>query len=125
MKKDMPMDRLTVKSADFGEHYALKAMCSFDDKDNIKDEDSCMACCNTANGVCSRCDVQKAFDRLAAYEDTAFTPEEITTMKSEYSDTYQAHLNQLCDIKDKRIAELEAENKRLHDLVDIVARKNL
>lgn len=62
--------------------------------------------------------VGDAICKLAAYEDTGLTPEEIAAMKAEYSDTFQAHLNELLDIKDKRIAELEAENKRLHALVD-------
>lgn len=57
-------------------------------------------------------------NRLAAYEDTGFTPADVVAMKTEYSDTFQAHLNELLDIKDKRIAELEAENARLHKLVD-------
>lgn len=57
-------------------------------------------------------------NRLAAYEDTGLTPEEVATMKAEYSDTFQAHLNQFLDIKDKRIAELEAENARLRKTMD-------
>ncbi|MDE7398944.1 MAG: hypothetical protein K2N06_05385 [Oscillospiraceae bacterium] len=60
----------------------------------------------------------ESIDLLAAYEDTGLTPEEIIAMKVEYSDTFQAHLNQMCDLKDKRIAELEAENARLNDLVN-------
>lgn len=39
-------------------------------------------------------------------------------MKAEYSDTFQARLNELLDIKDKRIAELEAENARLRKTID-------
>lgn len=61
-------------------------------------------------------------DKLAAYEDTGLTPEEITAMKAEYSDTFQSHLNQMCDIKDKRITELEAENARLKRLIGDIER---
>lgn len=46
--------------------------------------------------------------RLAEYEDTGLTPEEVATMKAEYSDTFQAHLNELLKIKDKQIAVLQA-----------------
>lgn len=46
--------------------------------------------------------------KLYAYEDTGLTPEEVATMKAEYSDTFQAHLNQLLDIKDKQIAVLQS-----------------
>lgn len=52
--------------------------------------------------------LSEVLNRLAAYEDTGLTPEEISAMKSEYSETYQAHLNQLLDIKDRRIEALEA-----------------
>ena len=39
-------------------------------------------------------------------------------MKAEYSDTFQAHLNELLGIKDKRIAELESDNARLRKTMD-------
>lgn len=75
--------------------------------------------CDCENAVMYFCGVQAAAnnDRLKAYEDTGLTPEEITTMKAEYSDTFQAHLNELLDIKDRRIAELESENKRLIEII--------
>ncbi len=57
-------------------------------------------------------------ERLCEYEDTGLTPEEITAMKAEYSDTFQAHLNELLGIKDKRIAELESDNARLRKTMD-------
>lgn len=91
------MDRLTVKSedlksADCDEHYALKSMCTFDDKGNLKSEGYCGDCCDAFGGLCYKCEVQKAFDRLAVYENTELTPEEIIAMK--------------------------VDNERLHKLVD-------
>lgn len=68
-------------------------------------------------GCHNGCIVPKIYHRLAKYEDTGLNPEEITTMKAEYSDTFQAHLNELLDIKDRRIAELESENKRLIEII--------
>ncbi len=52
-------------------------------------------------------------ERLQAYEDTGLTPDKILVLKEKYSDTFQAHLNQLLDIKDKKIAGLEAKIKEL------------
>lgn len=58
-----------------------------------------------------------ALNKLAAYEDTGLSPEEIAAMKAEFSDTFQAHLQQLCDIKDKHISELQAVCKGLMDTI--------
>lgn len=116
------MDRLTVKSVVFEGHCVLKSMCTFDDKGKIKGEGDCASCGGGCDGFCGECEIQKAFDRLAAYEDTELSPEEISIMKAQYSDTFQAHLNEMCDIKDKRIAELESENTELHKLVDTTAK---
>lgn len=108
------MDRLTIKSEILDGRYGLKCLCS----DTVPEyKGSCRDCCEI-NADCEFCGICEAIDRLAAYEDTGLTPEEVTSMKAEYSDTFQAHLRQLCDIKDKRIAELEAENAELHKLID-------
>ncbi|MEZ3438631.1 MAG: hypothetical protein K1W18_07105 [Oscillospiraceae bacterium] len=47
-------------------------------------------------------------ERLCEYEDTGLSPAEVITMKAEYSDTFQTHLNELLEIKDKQIAVLQA-----------------
>ncbi len=86
------MDRLTVKSVVFDGHCVLKSMCTFDNEGNIKGEGDCASCGGGCDEFCGKCEIQKAFDRLAAYEDTGFTPEEITALK--------------------------ADNERLHKLVD-------
>lgn len=52
-------------------------------------------------------------NKLAAYEGTGLSPDEVMAMKAEYSDTFQAHLNQQCDIKDRKISVLIVENQRL------------
>lgn len=92
------MDRLTVKSEIIDEHYTLKCLCGFGRDGIVDDEDACYEYCELwgVEGFkqCEQCGIQQAFDRLAAYEDTGFTPEEI--------------------------AALVADNKRLHKLVDAV-----
>lgn len=59
-----------------------------------------------------------ALNRLAAYEETGLTPEEVGKMKSEYSETFQAHLQYLLDLKDNHIKQLEGECHRLNKLID-------
>lgn len=91
------MDRLTVKVFPNDRDYALKCMCSFTRNGEVDDVDSCEDVCSLregGEGKCDGCGFQEAFNRLAAYEDTRLSPEEITAMK--------------------------ADNKRLHDLIDIL-----
>lgn len=74
------MDRMTIKS-NIIDGFTLKCLCSFRDDGSIEDEDHCRDYCQY--GCCEDCDVcgiQKAFDLLAAYEDTGLTPEEIKNM---------------------------------------------
>ncbi len=88
------MDRLTVKVFPNDRDYALKCMCSFARNGEVDDVDSCEDVCSLREGECEGCGFQEAFNRLAAYENTGLTPEEIIAMK--------------------------ADNKRLHDLIDIL-----
>lgn len=91
------MDRLTVKVFSNDKDYVLKCMCGFARNGEVDDVDSCEDVCSLREGgenKCDGCGLQEAFNRLAAYEDTGLTPEEITAMK--------------------------ADNERLHKLVDTV-----
>ncbi|MCH5195912.1 MAG: hypothetical protein J1F28_04320 [Oscillospiraceae bacterium] len=81
------MDRLTVKSEILDEHYILKCMCSFG-RDGVPDDEStCYEYCEMWGDEgckkCEQCGIQQAFDKLAAYENTGFTPEEIAAMKAD------------------------------------------
>ena len=80
----MRMDRLTVKSEILDEHYILKCMCSFG-RDGVPDDEStCIEHCEIfGEEMCEQCGIQQAFDKLAAYENTGFTPEEIAAMKDD------------------------------------------
>lgn len=88
------MDRLTIKSPDKdADEYIVPALT------DGKYTCTCQALCKDMHFDGSRahyekCDIQRAFTLLAAYEDTGLTPEEIIVMK--------------------------ADNERLHKLVDIV-----
>lgn len=90
------MDRLTIKSeALVGKHFALKCLVNDDYSPEMPypKEFSCHDYCPTSTAdTCLNCGIQAAFDRLAAYEGTELTPEEIEQIK--------------------------AENARLHKLVD-------
>lgn len=77
------LDRLTIKSELIDGHYTLICMSIFGmggvhGKD---DGDYCYEYCS-GDGKCEECGIQEAFDRLAAYEDTGLTPEEIIALRS-------------------------------------------
>lgn len=98
--KESAADRLTIESEIIDGHYTLKCMCSFGSDGVPDDEDACYEYCelwgDEGNKQCEQCGIQQAFDRLAAYEDSGITPEEIKA--------------------------LQADNARLHELVDIIER---
>ena len=74
------MERLTIESNVF-EGHTLKCLCG-SDKDGC--ELYCCEYCNeNCNNDCYNCEIQQAFDRLAAYEDTGLTSEEIEALKAD------------------------------------------
>lgn len=72
------MQRLTRR-----DETGVQVLCNHEDKDC---NDSCMY------GTCKWHD--KAMDRLAAYEDTGLTPEEVETMKNNIDAAYQVKAGQ-------------------------------
>lgn len=87
------MERLTVKSPTMN-RYTLKRMCGFDREGEPIVEEDCYEHCEQMldSGYCSDCAIKEAFERLAAYEDTGLTPEEVEAVLKDY-----ARLHQLLD----------------------------
>lgn len=85
-EKQSSMDRLTVKVLPNDKDYALKCMCSFARNGEVDDVDSCEDVCSLRDGggnKCDGCGFQEAFNRLAAYENTGLTPNDITALTSD------------------------------------------
>ena len=62
------MSRLTCK---YDVDNVLRDMCTFDRESNVEADD-CLTCfeyCNNKDMNCEHCAIQKAFDKLAEYED--------------------------------------------------------
>lgn len=62
------MSRLTCK---YDVDNVLRDMCTFDRESNVEADD-CLTCfeyCNNKDMNCEKCAIQKAFDKLADYED--------------------------------------------------------
>lgn len=77
------MERLTIKSEQYESHYVLKCNCTIGVDGKVDSEDGCIEYCEIHDGDCEDCKIQDAFDRLAAYEDTGLTPEEVETLKTD------------------------------------------
>ena len=76
------MERLTIKSEIVSGHYNLKCMCTVCTNGIVDSEDGCVEYCELHDD-CNDCQIQEAFDRLAAYEDTGLTPEEVEALKAD------------------------------------------
>ncbi len=85
------MERLTIKSEAlseelFGKHFVLKCLVneSYSPELPYPKEFGCGDYCPTSTAdACLDCEIQEAFDRLAAYEDTGLTPEEVEALKAD------------------------------------------
>lgn len=93
------MERMTLRYC--GENV-LRGMCTFDKESNIEPDDciECSSVCKEFDGQgCAECPIQKAFDRLAGYEDA---DEKIREM-------YEDHFG-LIDLAEEYIKSVTALN---------------
>lgn len=77
------MERLTV---DFGGQWVPEGLCTMDRDGNPENCDRCPGSNGNCDGDCDECPVQACFDRLAAYEDTGITPEQVHEMDRIYAE---------------------------------------
>lgn len=73
-------EKLMIKS-DVVDGYIPKGCCTFDRYGGADDEFSCYDICEECNNDCDICCIQKVFNRLAEYEETELSPEEINQLK--------------------------------------------
>ena len=69
-------DRLTMKT-NVLDGYTLKCLCTFGRDMLADDEFGCNEYCEECGQDCRKCGIQEAFDRLAEYENTGLSPDEI------------------------------------------------
>lgn len=75
-------EKLMIKS-DIVDGYIPKECCTFDITGEADDEFSCCDICEDCNNDCDNCCIQKVFNRLAEYEETGLSPEEIKQINHE------------------------------------------
>ncbi len=100
------MDRLTVNSVSHDERYTLKCMCKLSNFGLPEWEYNCRDYCDLNADDCEYCGIREAFDRLAAYEDTGLTPEEITTLIAD-----NENLHRLVDAAQKILWSSDTEEQ--------------
>ncbi|MDO5559407.1 MAG: hypothetical protein Q4F95_07380 [Oscillospiraceae bacterium] len=69
-------DRMTIESQTADGHI-LKDLCTIGRDGKADDEFGCAEQCGECGENCDVCPIQKAFNKLAAYEDTGFEPSEL------------------------------------------------
>lgn len=128
------MKRLTIKSGQYESHYVLKCNCTIGADGKVDSEDGCIEYCELHGGDCEDCKIQEAFDRLAAYEDTGLTPEEVEALKID-NDRLHKLLDEIEEVviakpkepsSEKRVHckdsdylnILQTDNAKLHKLID-------
>jgi len=70
-------DRLTMDSSVVENGYTLKDLCTFGRDGEPTDELGCEENCENCDFNCYECPIQEAFNRLAEYENTGLSPDEI------------------------------------------------
>lgn len=73
-------EKLMIKS-NIVNGYTPKTICTSDRYGGVDDEAMCVEVCNYCGGDCDYCCIQEVFNRLAEYEETGLSPEEINQLK--------------------------------------------
>lgn len=80
----MNMEKLMIKDGHTEDGYMPKALCSIGRDGMVDDCDSCSEHCKNMDGICSDCAIDECFKRLAEYERTGITPQQIVEMDKLY-----------------------------------------
>lgn len=84
--KKVDNDKLIV---DYDGENVPKALCTFD---RLGESDDCISCkfeCEFNEKDCSKCAIQKVFDKLAAYEKLKYTPDQLKVMVEFFEKIYK------------------------------------
>lgn len=98
------MEKLIIKYDDL---HVPRAMCTIDRFGEADDCDTCEEMCGECHTDCKDCPIQQVFERLAEYEATGITPEQIREIDKLYRD----HLKEIEDLK--RAAGVNSERDKV------------
>lgn len=77
------MEKLIIEHATFN---SPKKMCTINGCGEVTNRSSCGKMCREIEGTCSKCPIMEVFERLAEYEATDITPEQIREIDKLYRD---------------------------------------
>ena len=77
------MEKLVIEDGYFEDSYMPKALCSVGRDGEVDDCDACSEYCKDRDGECSGCAINECFKRLAEYEKTNLTPQQIQRLKNQ------------------------------------------
>ncbi|MCM1245772.1 MAG: hypothetical protein NC293_09040 [Roseburia sp.] len=80
------MKELMIEDGHIEDGYMPKALCSIGRDGMVDDCDSCSEYCENVAGVCSDCAIKECFNRLAEYEKTGLTPQQIVEIDKLYQE---------------------------------------
>lgn len=80
------MEGLMIKDGITADLYVPKALCSIGRDGEVDDCDGCSEHCKNMAGICSDCAISECFNRLAEYEKTGLTPQQIVEIDKLYQE---------------------------------------
>lgn len=80
------MEKLMIEDGYFEGGYMPKALCSVGRDGKVDDCDTCPDHCMTKGGVCTDCVINECFKRLAEYEKTGLTPQQMMEIDKLYQE---------------------------------------
>ncbi len=80
------MEKLMIEDGYFEGSYMPKALCSIGRDGKVDDCDTCSDHCMTKDGACTDCAINECFKRLAEYEETGLTPQQMVEIDRLYQE---------------------------------------
>lgn len=81
------MEKMMIDCEYFEEpRYVPKNLCTIDSHGEVDDVITCAEQCESLDIDCSKCAIQKCFERLAEYEEIGLTPEQIREIDKLYAE---------------------------------------
>lgn len=84
--KDANMERLMVEDGYSEGSYMPRALCSIGRDGIVDDCDACSEYCQDKEGECSKCAIHECFKRLAEYEKTGLSPQQLVEIDQLYKE---------------------------------------
>lgn len=104
------MERLTIE---YNGQFMSKEMCTIDRLGEADDCETCDVICEEfIDTGCVECPIQKAFSRLAEYEDLGLTPEQVKELDRRYTEKC-GQIKEIVKCLESRVTEAVEEGQQV------------